>query len=243
MNWLAKINIKTVINKLGPFNSALLIVGLIGISLFTGYRLGNFFHGFQTEKINIQQQQLIQLHQKNESHESRINTLEVELEIERLANEQARALIEKIEQEHYKAKMQLAFYQKVMAPEKTADGIALDSIVIAETESAGHFRFQVTLVQQTKNKRYAKGYIDFSLVGSLHGKPKTFKLSDITLLDKEALSFSFQYFQAIEGEIDLPDGFIPEQILVQVTLPKGRWQKYNLIEETYHWADVLILKE
>lgn len=243
MNWLAKINLKTVVNKLGPFNSALLIVSLIGVCIFIGYRLGNFFHGFQTEKINIQQQQLIQLHEKNESHESRINTLEVELEIERLANEQAKALIEKIEQQHYQAKMQLAFYQKVMAPEKEADGVVLDSIVIAETESIGHFRFQVTLVQQAKNKRYAKGYIDFSLVGSLKGKPKTYKLSEISSLDKKTLSFSFQYFQAIEGEIDLPEGFIPEQILAQVVLPKGRWQKYNLIEETYRWTDVLVLKE
>lgn len=243
MNWLAKINIKTLIDKLGPFRSALFFVVLIGLSLFVGYRLGNFFHGFQVEKIATQQQQLEQLHEKYEAHERRINTLDVELEMERLANEQALNVIKTLEEQHYQVKEQLAFYQKVMAPEKQADGIVLDRLIIAEAESERHFRFQVVLLQQAKNKRYAKGYVDFKIIGSLNGKPKTLKLSDVSSLDRKAMSFSFQYFEAIDGDITLPEGFIPEQIVTNTTLPKGRWQKHYQLEETYTWTDVLILKE
>ena len=79
-----------------------------------------------------------------------INRLEVELEVERLANYKSQNLLKDAEQAHYQVKKQLAFYEKVMAPEKQAEGIVIDDFSIDSTASANHFRFQVALVQQQK---------------------------------------------------------------------------------------------
>ena len=94
-------------------------------------------------------------------------------------------------------------------------------------------------MQQQKQKRYANGYIDFILEGSLNNQPTSLNLTDISKQKRADLSFNFQYFQIVEGEITLPKGFKPEQILLSATLPKGRWQQYSRLNETYKWVNII----
>ena len=239
MNWLAKINLNVVVERLGPLKSAILLIFLIITSVFCGYRIGNFFHGFQQQKIQQQQARLTDLYQQQVDNIKRINILEVELEVERLASDNSLKLLKDIEQQHFQVKKQLAFYEKVMAPEKQADGVVIDEFIVLATTSPKHYRFRVILVQQEKNKRFAQGYVDFNLEGSQNGKPVTLKLSAISSLTQANLSFNFQYFQIVEGEFSLPENFKPEQVMLSATLPKGKWQAYNRLEATYKWQSVV----
>jgi len=239
MSWLAKINLNTVIKRLGPFRSALLLLALIIICLFCGYRIGNFFHSYQQQTLQQQQLRLNHLYQAQAEQVRTINRLEVELEVERLANHKSQNLLKDTEQAHYQVKKQLAFYEKVMAPEKQAEGIVIDNFSIDSTQSANHYRFQVALVQQKKKKRYAKGYIQLTFIGSLAEKPNKIDLSKVSQLSKKQLSFSFKYFQIIEGEFTFPEGFKPEKIELATILPKGKWQKGSRINESYLWGNVI----
>jgi predicted RND superfamily exporter protein len=210
-------------------------VAIITICLFSGYRIGNFYHGYQVKTLFEQKQRLEQLYQEQNSNIRRIHTLEVELEVERLANADSLIALKKVEKSHYQIKRELAFYEKVMAPEKQADGLTIDNTIVFATESPHHYRFQVVLIQQRLKKRYAKGYVELALVGSLNNKPRTLLLSDISSLTKKELSFSFQYFQHINGEFTLPDNFKPEYINVTAVLPKSKWQKHYRITENTPW--------
>jgi hypothetical protein len=235
MNWLAKINLSIVVARLGPFKSALFLLLVIGLCLFMGYRAGNYYHTFQANTLVQQTQRLEKFYAEQVRQTQRINTLEVELEVERLANQESQAMLKSMEQQHYQVKKQLAFYEKVMAPEKQADGLVIDDINIMPTQSPNHYRFQVVLVQQQLKKRYAKGYIELNFLGSLNNKPHQLKLAKVSQLTRKNLSFSFQYFQIIEGEFTLPENFIPENVSLAAVLPKGRWQKYYRLDQTIAW--------
>lgn len=235
MNWLSKINLNVVTERMGPFKSAILLFSLIITCLYCGYRIGNFYHTFQVQKIQDQQFRLDSLYLQQAGQVRRINTLEVELEVEKLANERAMSILKEMEVSHSAVKKELAFYEKVMAPEKKANGLVIDDFVITKTESKNHYRFQAVLVQQQTQKRYAKGYVDFVVNGSQAGKPASLKLSDISSLDRKAMGFSFQYFKVIEGEITLPEDFVAEEVDVSVVLPKGKWQKYQRLDNAYPW--------
>lgn len=241
MNWLAKINLRVVVERLGSFRSALLLLAIMFICLFCGYRVGNFYHSYQVQTITAQEQRLAKLYQEQQQQVSRINTLEVELEVERLASERSMALLKETEAEHFEIKKELAFYQKVMAPEKQVGGLVVDSAKVFSTASDNRYRFQVALVQQQVKKRYAKGYIQVAIKGSLANKPKQYSLGDVSQLSRKELSFSFKYFQIVEGEFVLPQGFEPESIAIEVVLPKGKWQKYQKYDRGYQWADILQL--
>jgi uncharacterized membrane-anchored protein YhcB (DUF1043 family) len=239
MSWLAKIHLKTVIRRLGPFRSALLLFSVIAICLFCGYRFGNFFHQYQQKILEQQQLRLDELYQKQSKQVKIINQLKVELEVERLANNESQKLLKKIEQDHYQVKKQLAFYEKVMAPEKQADGIVIEDFSVQATQSEDHFRFQVVLMQQQSNKRFVKGHIKLSIVGSLIDQPKKISLNELSPMTDQQLSFSFKYFQIIEGEFTLPDSFIAEKIELAAILPKRKWQKGSRIDQNYLWPTVI----
>lgn len=239
MSWLAKINLQALVERLGSFRSAILLLLLIVICLFCGYRMGNFFHGYQKQSLAEQQTRLTHLYEQNEEQLRRIHTLEVELEVERIANHESQKMLKAIEEQHYQVKTQLAFYEKVMAPEKQADGLVVDNFVITPTASENHFRFQVVLVQQKVQKRYAKGHIVVEFIGSQQQKPKKFNVLRVSELKKEDLNFNFQYFQVIEGEVTFPENFEPEKVDLAAVLPKSKWQTYQRVDKSYRWQDVV----
>lgn len=225
--------------RLGSFKTALLLLLLLFICAYSGYRAGNFYHSYQLQTLAQQKQRLDHLYAQQVKHIKRINTLEVELEVERMANQRSQDVVKDMEDEHYEVKKQLAFYEKVMAPEKQADGLVLDTLAIYPTGSPHHYRFQVTLVQQTLKKNYAKGDVNLKFIGSLANKPKQFSIKNISSLTRKHLSFSFKYFQIIEGEFTLPANFVPESIDVSAALTKTKWQDYRRIDNNYLWRQVI----
>jgi hypothetical protein len=235
MNWLAKINLTVVVERLGPFKSAFFLIILMGLCLFIGYRLGNFYHNYQTTTLMQQKSRLEHLYQEQSLQVERIHTLEVELAVEQLANTKAQNTLEKMANEHYQVKKQLGFYEKIMAPEKSANGVVIDSIKISPSKSPNNYHFQITLVQQQLKKRYAKGYVDIEFVGSSANKPSKLILADISTVVKKSLSFSFKYFQVISGDFTLPDDFTAEKLHVSAILTKSKWQKYQKLNETISW--------
>ena len=239
MSWLAKINLNVVVNKLGSFRSAILLLLLIVTCLFCGYRVGNFFHGYQVETIKQQKISLDNLYKQQVQQVKQIHTLEVELEVERMASMGAQKLLTDLEKKHFQVKKDLAFYEKVMAPEKQVEGVIVDDITISATESANHFRFQTILVQQQVQKRYAKGHINIVFQGSLAGKPHNISLNSVAKLTKKERSFSFKYFQIIEGEFTLPKNFTPEKIIVETLLSKTKSQKSHQVEHRFTWQESL----
>ena len=101
MNWLAKINLGIVFDRLGAFKSAIFLIVLIALCLFTGYRLGNFYHNFQNTTLIQQKQRLDELYLHQAQQVERIHTLEVELAVEQLANQNAQTTLKKMAEEHY----------------------------------------------------------------------------------------------------------------------------------------------
>ena len=200
-----------------------------------GYRFGNFYHNFQSTTLEQQKTRLEQLYQQQADQVERIHTLEVEVAVEQLASQNAQATLKKMSLEHYQVKKELAFYEKVMAPEKEADGLVIDNVKITASQSPNHYNFQIILVQQQLKKRYVKGYVDLVLSGSLSNKPSRLKLSDISPVTKKELSFSFKYFQVIEGSFTLPENFVPEKMNLSAILEKNKWQKYHKLNKSLPW--------
>jgi len=235
MKWLAKINLGIVIERLGAFKSALLILSVVGLALFSGYRLGNYYQHFQLTNLEQQKQRLEQLYEQQEDQVARIHTLEVELTVEQLANKKAQESLKDLAQEHFEAKKQLAFYEKVMAPEKQTDGLLIENIKLVAGSAPNQFQFQVTLVQQQLKRRYSKGYIDLTFEGLKADKVVKVKLKDIAKISSKDLKFSFQYFQIIRGEFTFPQDFTPKHVSVAAVLTQSRWQKYAKKEQRIPW--------
>ncbi|TLU64282.1 hypothetical protein FE810_11795 [Thalassotalea litorea] len=237
MNWLKKITFAGLHHRFGAFK--LWIFTLITILVISqlAYRVGNFYQGHQEKIIVTQNERLERLYRLNEEQQSKINILNVELEIERLANQDAMENLDELEKQQFELKKQLAFYEKIMAPEKQAQGFVIDEVLVSPSASENHYRLKVVLVQQLKSKRFASGHIEVEFVGSLNNRPATIKLANVSELDSKKRSFNFRYFQVIEGDFNLPKGFVPEKIEVAAILPAKGQQKYRRLQESYPWPE------
>ena len=235
MNWLKNITLSRLHQRFGAFKVFISLVGILIVCCLISYKSGNFYEKHQSRIIGEQSERLDKLYILNEDAQKRINTLTVELEIEKLANSKAQQSLRSIEDDHFSLKKELAFYEKIMAPEKQANGIIIDEVEIVPSASENHYRIRVVLVQQQKSNRYAKGHIEIRFEGSLLNLPATINIESIAELKKDDLAFSFQYFQVFEAEFKLSKDFVPEKTLVSAIMPKGRWQKYHHLDETYPW--------
>ena len=73
--------------------------------------------------------------------------------------------------------------------------------------------------------------------GENGGSVSEFKITDLAL-EKPAkdTKFSFRYFQVFEGDIALPDGFVPFEVEIGI---KPTTKKVKSFSETILWARVL----
>ena len=67
------------------------------------------------------------------------------------------------------------------------------------------------------------------MIGSENGKAKQYLIDALlSTQGQKGLTFSFKYFQMIEGEIRLPENFQPEQVSVHATIFQFRRKKGEL---------------
>ncbi len=54
--------------------------------------------------------------------------------------------------------------------------------------------------------------------------------------EKKNSNFSFKYFQNIEVEVKLPQGFEPTKVYIQIFL---KWKNKKVFDSDFEWGDLL----
>lgn len=190
----------------------------------------------QYKTIELQQLQhsLANLKAENDDLIKRLNILGVELEVARIANQHSGTLLQKEFDNQLALRKELSFYQKVMAPELDQEGFIIDSFEVFNTHSENYYRFALVLMQYDKHRDTVKGNIDVMIKGSKNGTPSQWSLTTALASEQSALPFSFRYFEILKGEFNLPEGFMPEQVIIKSQLKEAKWGKRHL-ERTFTW--------
>lgn len=152
--------------------------------------------------------------------------------VDEVAVESARSdLIEKQEQIRQLEK-DLAFYKGVLAPEDNAKGLQIDRLGVGKLSEPHNFRLKWVLTQAGKNTNYLSGDTSLELIGKLAGVEKVLFLTDV-VSDVPNLKFKFRYFQNFSVQVELPEQFVVEKVLLSATV-KGK--KAQSISQQYDWA-------
>lgn len=191
---------------------------------------------FQQQDLTQMEQRLGGLYQEIETQSGQINRLNVELEVEKMAAQQTQEDLKSAHVYIEALKTELSFYRKIMKPESEINGVVIDNFALLPTASDDVYRYRLVLTQLKRSKRYAKGNIKLTLVGSKDNKPVKINLMELAGLSNKDAGFSFQYFRVFEGQFNLPQSLTPEAVAIEVTFPKTRWQKYGQIKERVDWS-------
>ena len=134
---------------------------------------------------------------------------------------------------------ELSFYRSIMAPENSADGVSINGLELTPSLLPRQYRMKLILTQLQKRKQSLKGKAEIKLVGVQDGEALELDLAKLADLK---LSFKFRYFQILDAEFTLPEGFELSHLKAKVIVPSSRWTKGSQAEVEFAAVDVLPFK-
>lgn len=169
-----------------------------------------------------------------------VRSLQGSLDLERTRHEINRRALEMVRSEIASQKEQIAdleeglrFYRELMAPGEVAAGLTLRTMEIVPGEQPGRFAYRILVQQEARKHSLLEGELHVEVFGSLLNQELSYSLAELSDdVDRDAIALRFRYFQAIEGELTLPEGFEPIGIRLVASVSKP--QKTE-VREQFNW--------
>ena len=213
---------KLVVRSYAPKRRAVLLASaalLAVVVLYGAFELGRYDAGFRV--VDSVRGAL--------SASARIRTLEAEIERQR---EQLAAadVARRVDREGYKqverslGDMQsqiarltqdLSFYRGLVQPDSLVH-VKVQQMQIVPEPAAGQYRLKFVLMQTGKPANVVAGSTAISIDGLLGGKPMTVSFTQVSTNHRSGLTYSFRYFQDYDEPVQLPPGFEPTRIGIEI---------------------------
>ena len=115
---------------------------------------------------------------------------------------------------------QVALYKRLLSPQGVSQGLSVERFELQSTGKSGQVQYRLLLTQVGSKTTDIKGKIEARLVAG--GKTISMPVGDGV--------FTFQYFQSLTGEWQLPAGMAPERVDIVLISSKGQ-----RIQKSFKW--------
>jgi hypothetical protein len=128
----------------------------------------------------------------------------------------------------------IRFYESIIDSHEDKEGLQIKSVSLQAGSVMGDYQYRVIIVNSDYGKSKSKGSLVIELEGLQDGKQTTINASrgksgrDIALL--------FKYFQRVDAQLTIPEGFQPQRLHVTASLTGGKAIK---TEKWYSWETLL----
>lgn len=212
-----------------------LVITLLGWALF---EYGRFSAGYDSIEVGQEHRVLLNhvddLDGRIENLREETAVLERAAQIERKAYDELDITLKGLQAEILELKEELAFYRGIVSPKSAAYGLRLQRFKIEPNGKPRGYRYKVILTQVLKNDRTARGAIRISIEGRQGDEAIVLNLHEVTKKSVRQVQYRFKYFQSMVGDIQLPEGFVPQRVTISVVPRKGRYSR-EPIEKTFNW--------
>jgi len=167
------------------------------------------------------------------SFSQRVIMLEKGGEVDRRSTEGLRQNLVDLRTQIATLQEEVAFYKGIMAPSTRKQDLRIQKLDITPTLEERRFRYKVVVTQVGTNQRFVSGLAAVNIIGVLDGKQVIYGLRDVSNdVQDYGIKYRFRYFQEIEGDLVLPEGFTAES--VEVVL-QTNGSKANRVAQTFPW--------
>ena len=158
----------------------------------------------------------------------RIADLEVGGEVDEKANEEVLVTIEGLQNQIAELQEEIRFYKGVMLPNVDEKGLRIERLDVLKTPDPNKVKYKLLLTQVVDKHDYVQGGVEINVLGRQEALQVAQGGGVVAAAGSESpdprigpIRFRFRYFQNIDGELTLPDGFEPEEVMV-VAQSSGR---------------------
>ena len=216
---------------------ALLAAVLLAWGIFS---LGQQSAGLDNEALQAErkrlQSELAEAEADNDRLRERVAVLERAAQIDRQAYGEVERSLKQVQDEMLELKEEVAFYRGIVSPAETASGLSVTRFNLFGMGEPGVYRFKLVLSQLRSNSRLVKGHATFVIDGVQRGQQKQLSLKQVSGGTQDRLKLRFKYFQNIEGDIVLPEDFLPSRVIIEV-VPVGKGMRR--FKKSFDWSDII----
>lgn len=193
--------------------------------------------GEQAEKRELSAQ-LTDLRQENEALKRQIAILDRSSAVDQQTGAELQETLTALRQRVAQLEEDVLFYRQVVEEETEETGLVIGQLDIDATRSPDRYRYKLVMRQQDADgDTYLTGHLNFNLVGQLQDQQVILPLRDLSEFEDELdIRLRFKYFQNIEGELALPEGFQPDRIQIAAVATEPVSKRIN---EDFGWVVAL----
>lgn len=221
---------------LGNYKWTLLVALIMFAMVGFGYKLARIIDEGDSKKVQAQQETIAILSEENHALTTKVNQLEVAMELATLETESITNTLSEQKKELEAQQELLSFYERVVAPEKTDEGFAIEGVEVFKL-SDNTYQLRLVLLQSKQQKAVINGSLDIAVVGQRNGEAITLKSGESSLL-AEDIKYRFRFFQAVNVTLTIEEDINPETISFSTTVYQYKTRKGNY-EISVPWNEAL----
>ena len=204
---------------------------------FGTYRAGQFAALSGAEKVEASRQSDECRQQLEECRQQTVN-LSKGAEIDAAVLAQTRTEVAQGRARMARLEQDVTLYRSLMEGSLRTAGVSVHSLDIARVAKGERqrYRYRLTLIQRAERQAEVQGFVSISVSGTRDGKAISIGLSGLGERQSgDRMAVRFLYFQTLEDDFFLPEGFQPVHVRVRVEIRKGKPQQ---AERTFDWTVV-----
>lgn len=221
---------------LGNYKWTLLVAFIMFAMVGFGYKLARIIDEGDSKKVLAQQETIAILSEENHALTTRVNQLEVAMELATLETENITNTLSEQKKELEAQQELLSFYERVMAPEKTDDGFVIEGVEVFKL-SDNTYQLRLVLLQSKQQKAVINGSLDIAIVGQRNGESVTLKSGESNLLEED-VKYRFRFFQAVNVMLTIDEDVDVESIVFSTSVYQYKTRKGNY-QISVPWKEAL----
>jgi hypothetical protein len=203
---------------------ALAVLSGAGV-LYAAFELGRYDAGFRVvDSVRgalLASARIRGLEAQNEKQRTQLAAAEVRAASDREGYKQVERSLGDMQSQIARLNQDLAFYRGLVQPDSIIHVKVQQMQIVPET-AAGQYRLKFVLMQTGKPDNVVAGTAAVAIDGLLRSKPLTLTLAQASPSRRPILAYSFRYFQDYDEPIQLPLGFEPTRVGIEIHSSKDR---------------------
>jgi hypothetical protein len=219
---------KLIVKAHTPRRRAVLIGLAVLITLgvlYGAFELGRYDAGFRVvDSVRgalSASARIRSLEQENEQQRSQLEAAEVARRVDREGYKQVERSLGDMQSQIARLNQDLSFYRGLVQPNSVIR-VKVQQMQIVPDTVPGQYRLKFVLMQTGKPDSVVAGSAAITVDGLLRGKPTSLSFGQLAPNRRVSLAYSFRYFQDYDEPIQLPQGFEPTRVGVEIRSAKDR---------------------
>jgi hypothetical protein len=206
--------------------AALLLYGTFELGRYdAGFRVVDAVRGAWSTSARVRE-----LEAENARLRTQLEAADVARRIDREGYRQVDKSLGDMQSQIARLNQDLSFYRGLVQPDSQVHVKVQQMQIVPQTPT--QFRLKFVLMQTGRPDNNVAGSIAIAIDGLQAGKPRNLSFYEVSTAHHAGLAYSFRYFQDYDEAVQLPQGFEPSR--VEIELHGGRDSK-NGFRQAFVW--------